>query len=269
MSDWSIGARIAFVLGSLLAAAIGWVGVSHVAGADHGGSAKGAVDIYSCPMSGARSIGQLHPGDAVWVMGVSEHRWAVIRHPLTPDQPAWVPLAMIRTNANPDELPEMGCDTNPNTATTPPPTSSPASTLPGETTTTLPESTTSSSTTTTISSDTTPPTITFRVDNDQKIVYTKTVNQCSDTLIFSVRIADPSLPLTLNGFDVTWPGGDGSVVAQQLIGTNKWQVVFSGQAISAPQVPLTITATATDGAGNQGTGTLLLTLATPPATGCK
>jgi hypothetical protein len=244
MSDWSIGARIAFVLGSLLAAAIGWVGVSHVAGTDHGGSAKGAVDIYSCPMKGARSIGQLHPGDAVWVMGVSEHRWAVIRHPLTPDQPAWVPLAMIRTNANPDELPEMGCDANPSTATTPPPTAT-ASTLPGA-----------------------PPVITLTADNDQKIVYTKTVNQCSDTLIFSVRISDPTLPLTLNGIDVTWPGSDGTVKATPLL-KNKWQIVFNGQSLGTPQEPLTITATATDGAGNQGTGTLQLTLATPPATGCN
>jgi len=268
MSDWSIGARIAFVLGSLLAAAIGWVGVSHVAGADHGGSAKGAVDIFSCPMKGAVSIGQLHAGDAVWVMGVSEHRWAVIRHPLEPDRPAWVPLAMIRTNANPDELPEMGCDADPNTATTPPPTTGPASTLPGATTTTLPATTTSSSTTTTISSDTTPPTITLTADAGQKIVYTKTVNQCSDTLIFSVSIADPTLPLTLNGIGVSWPGSDGTLQATPLL-KNKWQVVFSGQTLSAPQVPLTITATATDGAGNSGTGTLQLTLATPPATGCN
>ena len=268
MSDWSIGARIEFVLGSLLAAAIGWVGVSHVAGAEHGGSAKGAVDIYSCPMKGARSVGQLHPGDAVWVMGVSEHRWAVIRHPLTPDQPAWVPLAMIRTNANTDELPEMGCDANPSTATTPPPTST-ESTLPGPaTTTTVPASTTSSSTTTTISGDTTPPVITLTADNDQKIVYTKTVNQCSDTLIFSVRISDPTLPLTLNGIDVTWPGSDGTVKATPLL-KNKWQIVFTGQSLSAPQEPLTITATATDGAGNQGIGTLQITLAAPPATGCN
>jgi hypothetical protein len=268
MSDWSIGARIAFVLGSLLAAAIGWVGVAHVAGADHGGSAKGAVDIFSCPMKGAVSIGQLHAGDAVWVMGVSDHRWAVIRHPLEPDRPAWVPLAMIRTNANPDELPEMGCDPDPNTATTPPPTTGAPSTLPGATTTTLPATTTSSSTTTTISSDTTPPTITVTADNNQKIVYTKSVNQCSSTLLFRIKIADPSLPLVLNGIEVSWPGSDGTVQAKPLL-KNEWQVLFEGVPISAPQVPLTIKVTATDGAGNVGTGTLQLTLATtPPPSGC-
>jgi hypothetical protein len=268
MSDWSIGARIAFVVGSLLAAAIGWVGVSRVAGADHGGSVKGAVDIFSCPMQGAKSIGQLHAGDAVWVMGVSEHRWAVIRHPLTPDQPAWVPLAMIRTNASPDELPEMGCEANPNTATTAPPTTGSASTLPGATTTTLPATTTSSSTTTTISSDTTPPKITITADKDQKIVYTKSVNQCSSTLLFRITIADPSLPLELNGVEVGWPGSDGTVQAKNIL-RNEWQVLFEGVTISAPQVPLTVTVTATDGAGNVGTGTLLLTLATtPPPAGC-
>jgi hypothetical protein len=269
MSDWGIGARIAFVLGSLLAAAIGWVGVSHVAGADHGGSAKGAVDIFSCPMTGGRSIGQLHAGDAVWVMGVSQHRWAVIRHPLEPDRPAWVPLAMLRTNANPDELPEMGCDADPNTATTPPPTTGPESTLPGATTTTLPATTTSSSTTTTISSDTTPPTITITADNNQKIVYTKSLNQCSSTLLFRIKIADPSLPLVLSGVEVSWPGSDGTVQAKNPF-KNEWQVLFEGVTINAPQVPLTITVTAKDGAGNVGTGTLQLTLAnTPPAAGCK
>ncbi len=87
-------------------------------------------------------------------------------------------------------------------------------------------------------------------------------------LIFSVRISDPTLPLTLNGIDVSWPGSDGSLKVDPLA-KNKWQVVFSGLTLSVPSVPLTITATATDGAGNVGTGSLQLTLANPPATGCN
>ena len=125
MSGRGGGARIALILGSLLAGVLGWFLVSTFGPSDEAESAPGAIDLYSCPIDGAQSIGQLQPGADVWLIGVSAGRWGVIRHPDDPDRLAWVPLAQVSTAANRGQLPEMGCDQDPVTGTTAPPTTIP------------------------------------------------------------------------------------------------------------------------------------------------
>ena len=85
---WGAGARAALVVGSLVAAGVGWYAASNVGADGESGTAAGMVDLFSCPIDGAQSIGQLRTGDQVWLMGVSaDHRWMVVRHPDDPEPP--------------------------------------------------------------------------------------------------------------------------------------------------------------------------------------
>ena len=118
MSNQSVGSRVALIIGSLVLGVASWFAVKTFASADAPAVAPTAVDLFSCPMDGAQSIGQLQPGDDVWLVGVSAGRWGVIRHPDDPDRLAWVALAQLGIGQPARNLPEMGCDANPTTITT-------------------------------------------------------------------------------------------------------------------------------------------------------
>ena len=267
MSWWSNGARALFIAGCLLAGAVGWFTTSHV-GASSNGTAAGTVNIYGCPMAGATSIGQLHTGDAVWLIGVTDHRWAVIRHPSTQDRPAWVPLAMIRTSADAGDLPEISCTTDPSTGTTAPVSTSPATTVVGaSTTTTAPASTTSTSTT--ISTDTTPPVVTVTADRD--FLYVSPAPKCAgqDILVLTVVVADPTLPLWIRKVDASWAGA-GSLPPENVtsLDRNRFSLQITGNGPSSSDIPVTITVTAEDGVGNVGSAELIVQLRNPATNGC-
>ena len=78
-----LGARLALVVGSLAAGGAGWVGARQLAGDPPSGTALVAVDLFDCPGSSDQqvSIGQVRAGERVWLIGVTDDRWAVIRHP--------------------------------------------------------------------------------------------------------------------------------------------------------------------------------------------
>lgn len=269
MSWWSNGARALFIAGCLLAGAVGWFTTSHV-GASSNGTAAGTVNIYSCPMAGATSIGQLHTGDAVWLIGVTDHRWAVIRHPSTQDRPAWVPLAMIRTSADAGDLPEISCTTDPSTGTTAPASTSPATTVVGAsttTTTTAPASTTSTSTT--ISTDTTPPVVTVTADRD--FLYVSPAPKCAaqESLLVFVQVTDPSIPTNIGAPTATWTTATGIHTANFVTSNgNGFRLVITADGPTSGDIPVTITATGFDAAGNKGAGTLIVQLRNPATNGC-
>ncbi len=273
MSGWSLGARAALVAGSLLAGGVGWFAAHSTSASGAPGSAEGAVDLFSCPLEGAQSIGQLAAGDDVWLMGITDSRWAVIRHPDAPGRPAWVPLAMIATDADTGDLPRMGCDANPSTGTTSPPTTAPPTTIAGAPTTT---STTTTSTTTTstlppttLPFDSIPPTVTLTANRDH--LYVAPANACPDEaeLEVTIIVADPTLPLTIRSVIANWtsPTGPQSVGLTPIAG-NRFRLVIDANGPVAFELPVTITATAADGAGNVGAGTVGVALRNPANYGC-
>lgn len=273
MSAQSVGARIALVLGSLVLAGASWFAVKTFASADAPTAAPGAVDLYSCPMDGAVSIGQLQAGDDVWLVGVSGGRWGVIRHPDDPTRLAWVPLAQLHLGTPSQALPEMGCDANPTTITTTSTTAAPTTTVrPTAGTTTTTSSTTTSSTTstsTTIGGDREPPTVTLTSDREYLYVTPSVACPNETAMEVTVTVVDPTVPLTIRSIVAEWTAAAGPQQASLTpIGGTRFQLVISSNGPPAGETPLVITATATDGAGNVGTGVLTVTLRDPRSFGC-
>lgn len=267
-------ARVAapWVVGALLAAALGWFGVSHYAPAKAAGSVPDAVDLYSCPMEGAVSIGRLQAGDPVWLIGVSGDRWGVIHHPDDPTRPAWVPLAQLSPLTNLSGLPEMSCDTDPSTGTTAPPTTLPPTTVAGApttSTTTTSTTSTTSTTTTTIPTDAAPPTVTLTTN--RPFLYASPAAACPTEVEMevTVTVADPTLPLTIRSISANWsaPAGPQSSGLTPTTG-NRFILKVEGNGPASGEIPLIITATAADGAGNVGAGTITVFLRDPGSFDC-
>jgi hypothetical protein len=261
-----------WIVSMVLAAGLGWFVVSRYGPAKPAGRAPDAIDLYSCPMEGAKSIGRLEAGDPVWMIGVSGDRWGVIHHPDDVTRPAWVPLAQLSPLPDLAGLPEMSCTDDPVTGTTAPATTAPPTTLPGATTTsttTTTSSTTTTSTTTTIASDRTPPTVTL--SSNRPYLYTTPAAACPDetSLEVSVAVADPTLPLTIRSITANWsvPAGPQSAPLTPATG-NRFTLVVPENGPATGEVTLIITATAADGAGNVGAGTITVSLRAPGSFGC-
>jgi hypothetical protein len=262
------------VLVSLLAAGLGWFVVSRFAPKREASAAPGAVDLFSCPMEGAQSIGQLQPGDDAWLIGVSDGRWGVIRHPDDPTRPAWVPLAQLGTNVRTGGLPEMSCDVNPatattaTTATTAPPTTVVGSPTTSSTTTSTTSSTTST-TSTTIASDRTPPTVT--VTPNREYLYVTPAGTCAAEaeLEVSVAVVDPTLPVAIRSIVANWTAGGALQTAGLTpVAGNRFKLTVAANGPTSGETPLTITVSASDGAGNIGNGTATVSLRAPGDFGC-
>jgi hypothetical protein len=258
----------------LVAAAAGWFVVSQFAPQKAASSASGAVDLFSCPMEGAQSIGQLQPGDDVWLIGVSEGRWGVVRHPDDPTRPAWVPLAQLGTSVRTGGLPEMSCDVQPPTATSAPSTTAPPTTVAGapttSSTTSSTSTSTSTSTTTTTPTDVIPPVVTLSAN--RPYLYVSPAPKCATEveLEVSVSVADPTLPVSIRSIIATWvtPAGPQSAGLAPVAG-NRFKLVVTENGPTSGEVPVVITATAADGAGNVGSGTVNVSLREPGSFGCK
>ena len=135
-----LGARVALIVGSLGAAGAGWFAAGQVHGDDaQKGTALSAIPIYDCPVPGGIAIGAVDVGDQLQLIGVTDDRWAVIRFPDDTNRPAWLPLALVATDADAGDLPQLTCG-DAATAT--------ETTIGVATTSTLVETTSTSSTTT-------------------------------------------------------------------------------------------------------------------------
>lgn len=273
-----MGARVALVVVSFVAAGAGWFGASQFGGDATPGTALAAVDLYECPADGSRSVGQVHAGDQVWLIGVSDDRWAVIRNPGDPDRPAWLPLALVDTDASAGDLPQLTCGQVVATATTAA-TAATTTTTPASASTSSPvvlatststSSTSTSTTSTTIASDTVPPTVT--VTTDRAYLYVRSeIAPCSseDSLEVSIVVADPTVPLSIRSIVATWDAPGGPQTANLVpVGGNRFSLEVAANGPATGETPLTLTATGSDGAGNVGTGQAVVSLRDPGSFGC-
>ncbi len=274
-----LGARVALIVGSLAAAGGGWAAAGQLHDDEtQSGTALGAIPIYDCPVPGGVAIGAVNVGDELQLIGVTDDRWAVIRHPDDPDRPAWLPLALVATDANAGDLPQLTCGDAANvtettiavaTTSTSPVTTSSSSTTTTSTTTTT---TTLISTTSTVSSDVTPPTVT--VTANRPYLYVPPVNSTpacvgQDVLEVTVVVADSTLPLTIRSIEATWTGPSGPGSANLTpIGGNRFSLQVTSNGPSSGELPVTITATGSDGAGNIGAGQLVVQLRKASSFGC-
>lgn len=191
---------------------------------------------------------------------------------------------MLRTGATVGDLPEVRCNvdaatlaaTSTTTApTTAPPTTAPPTTVhtkpgkPGSTTTST-SSTTTSSTTTTVQGDHVPPTVTITANRDHLFVETK-VKPCSTEvdLEVTITVADSTLPVAIRSIVADWttPAGPQTSGLTPIAGT-RFRLHVKDNGPTTGEVPLVLSASAVDGAGNVGTGTLTVSLRAPASFGC-
>jgi len=134
------------LLGGGAGLALGAAGV--FGGGDSGGGttetaslrpdAAAFYDCSSADASGA-TLGDLHRGDTVWVIGQTGDGWLVIRNPHDLTTPAWMRAGDLELGGDTSGLPELACDQAIEEASAPLPpstTTGTASTVPGDTTTT-------------------------------------------------------------------------------------------------------------------------------------
>lgn len=275
-----LGARLALVVGSLVAAGAGWFVAGKVHDDRQSATANGEVSIYNCPVPGGDAIGVVSAGDELQLVGVTDDRWAVILRPGQTDQLAWLPLAFVDTDADAGDLPQITCGdaaTEPATTTSTTIAVATTTTSPATTSSTTTTSTTTTSTTTTIattstlSSDLTAPTVTLTAN--RAFFYTSPVNAtCTgqDQLDVTVVVADPTLPLSVRSIQATWTGPSGAQTADLTpISGNRFRLQITANGPTAGEVPVTITATGSDGAGNIGSGQLVVPLRQPASFGCS
>ena len=277
-----LGARLALVVGSLAAGGVGWFGAQQLTSEETTATALAATDFFDCAVtaepSAVVSVGQVHAGDRVWLIGTTDDRWAVIRNPDHPDRPAWLPLALIATDASPGSLPQLSCAAAISTATTivtgdtgPQTTLGQGvpSTVVLESTTTT-ESTTTSSTTTTTPTDVTPPLITVSTNRPYLYVLTERAPCSAETTMeVTIAIADPTLPLTIRSIIASWDAPAGPQTANLVpVAGNRFSLQVPANGPAGGETPLTLTATATDGVGNVGIGETVVSLRDPSSFGC-
>ena len=244
-----LGGRLALVLGSLAAAAGGWFGVQQLTAEEPSADVIATTAIYSCPDDGLTEIGSLQEGARVWLIGVTDDRWAVIRQPDQPDRPAWVPLAQLDTAADAGQLPRLTCASAIGATTTTAPEAQVATSVGATSTTAVLATSTSavsttSSTSTTIATDVTP-------------------------LLVTIAVADPTVPLTIRSIEATWNAPSGLQRANLTpAGGNRFQLQIPANGPPTGETPLTLTATGSDGAGNVGIGQLVVALRDPGSFGC-
>lgn len=271
-----MGARLALVAGSLAAAVAGWVVAREFGNEETASTARSAVALYDCPAEGGRPIGQVQAGDQLWVIGVTDDRWAVVRHPTDSDRPAWVALAQLDTDADSGDVPTLSCAAAMETVGSAPSDSAQvATTISGTTTTAVLATTTSavsttSSTSTTVVTDLIPPVVTVTSDREWLYVLTG-VEPCASesVIIVTIVVADPTVPLTIRSIVANWQAPAGPQTANLTpVGGNRFSLQIPTNGPAGGETPLTLTATGSDGAGNVGTGQLVVALRDPNSFGC-
>ena len=275
-----VGARVALLVGSLAAAGAGWFSAGRLHDGNSG-TALGEVSIFDCPAPGGAAIGVVSAGDTLQLIGLTDDRWAVIQRPGKPEQLAWMPLVFVDTDADIGDLPQITCGSAASATTTTiadvTATTQPASTTTSSTsTTTSTTSTTTSlvtsiSTTTTVSSDVTAPTVTLSAN--RAFFYVSPVSTTclgQDQLDITVAVADPTLPLSVRSIQAEWTGPSGAQTANLTpIGGNRFRLQITANGPASGEVPVVIIATGSDGAGNVGSGQLIVPLRQPASFGCN
>jgi hypothetical protein len=186
-----------------------------------------------------------------------------------------MPLSQLATTANEGQLPELTCASAIGATTTTPPDSQVATSMAATSTTALlatttSEASTTSSTSTTIVADTTPPVVTVTADRAYLYVLT-TAAPCNaeTTLLVTITVADPTVPLTIRSIEATWTSPAGPQRANLTpAGGNRFQLQIPTNGPPTGETPLTLTATGSDGAGNVGSGQLVVALRDPASFGC-
>lgn len=273
-----LGARIALVVGSLAAGGAGWFAMRQLDAEEAAGTVRAAADLFECPTAEqVASVGQVHAGDKVWLIGVTDDRWAVIRDPQRLDRPLWMPLAMVATDASAGDLPQLTCGEAIDTASTEPTpetgvTTSVSSTTPSSVVlaTTSTSAATTTSTSTTLVTDTTPPIVT--VTTDRAFLYVVSgVAPCvaEESLEVTIVVADPTVPITIRSIVATWTAAGGVQTANLVpVAGNRFSLQVLANGPNGGETPLTLTATGADGAGNVGTGQVVVSLRDPRSFGC-
>ncbi|MEQ1872330.1 MAG: hypothetical protein ABL953_01280 [Ilumatobacteraceae bacterium] len=228
--------------------AVAGAGIGYVAAGSSGTTpsafASDAVDMIDCPARGGGSIGQLHRGDRVWVIGRAGG-YLAIQHPSQPGRAAWV----IAVDVVPDEavagLPVVDCEVADATAID--------AALPTET---PPSSTVDAVTTTVLAPvDVTGPTI--NLQPERTYIYTGSgVFPCSDEdeLEVTVQLSDPSAPTTVVSLVATYVGTNGETLDVLVVpsGSLRWTIgTIDAFAPQSGTSTMTVTVTARDSLGNQ------------------
>jgi hypothetical protein len=122
-----------------------------------------------------------------------------------------------------------------------------------------------------VSGDVTPPTVTLTAN--RAYLYVPPVNSTcvgQDVLEVTVVVTDPTLPLTIRSIEATWtvPAGAQSATLTP-IGGNRFSLQITANGPNSGELPVTITATGSDGAGNVGTGQLIVQLRKASSFGCS
>jgi hypothetical protein len=226
---------------------------------------SGTATYYGCSDDSqlGAALGDLQRGDEVWVIGRSGIDYLVIRNPRQLTSPAWIDADNLVISSEFADVPELTCDSASTAAAAPPPIDATTTTIPSPTST-APSATPAPTATPTTPAPTTPadttgPTVT---------ISPATTTLCSfglnsETILqFGVAANDPTGPVTINS--VTWARGSGSGTAASLGGGQHRLSAPLGGSGSI----ITITATATDGAGNVGSTSVQVTYAetSPPCT---
>ncbi len=252
--------KIALVAAGL---AVAGVGIGYVAAGSSGTTptafASDAVEMIDCPALGGGSIGQLHRGDRVWLIGVADG-YLAIQHPSQPGRAAWVRTADVEPDGAVDERPVVDCEiadaTALDSATPDAPTTTtgevPPTTVVGSTTTVV-----ASVTTVAAPVDLTGPTITF-VPSRAYIYTGSSVFPCSDEdeLDVTVQLSDPSGPATVVSLAATYVGTNGATLNVLVTpsGALRWTIgTIDAFAPQSGTSTMTITVTARDSVGNQST----------------
>ena len=85
----------------------------------------------------------------------------------------------------------------------------------------------------------------------------------------SIAVVDPTLPLVIRSIVATWTSPSGPQTANlQPVAGNRFKLVISANGPTSGELPVTITATAADGAGNVGSGVVTVSLRDPASFGC-
>ncbi len=84
----------------------------------------------------------------------------------------------------------------------------------------------------------------------------------------TIAIADPTLPVTLRSISADWDGPGGPQTKALTIAGNRFLLVIDENGPITFELPVTITASTSDGAGNVGSGFVTVSLRNPANFGC-
>ena len=90
-----------------------------------------------------------------------------------------------------------------------------------------------------------------------------------ESLEVTIVVADPTVPITIRSIVATWSAAGGVQTANLVpVAGNRFSLQVLANGPNGGETPLTLTATGADGAGNVGTGQVVVSLRDPRSFGC-